>query len=122
MTIPMQDAKSKKNCTNTHVQSDLATAQTQAKIYYGNHANSYGIAGDSCSANVFSDPTITRAIADAQVANGGTTLTCNNSTTAYAISSKMRTDNPHYWCVDSIGDASQSMTVLGTNTVCPTAN
>lgn len=103
------------------IKSNLAAARMQAEIYYGN-GNSYGTAGNSCFAAVFSDTTIAKAIVDAKAANGGTNLVCNNSMTAYAISSKMVADPTHYWCVDSIGAASKSTTALGTNTVCPTAN
>jgi prepilin-type N-terminal cleavage/methylation domain-containing protein len=105
------------------IQSDLSTVQTQAEIYYGGTGNnSYGTAGNSCSSAVFSDATIVKAIAGAQAANGGTALTCNNSTTAYAISSKMSADPTRYWCVDSTGGTSKSTTALGTNTVCPASN
>jgi len=105
------------------IQRNLATIQTQAEIYYGGTgANSYGTAGSSCSAAVFSDATIAKAIAGAEVANGDAMLVCNNSTTAYAVASKLSFDTARYWCVDSIGGASKSKTVLGTNTVCPAAN
>jgi hypothetical protein len=109
------------------IQSDLSVIQTQAEIYYGGTgANSYGTAGNSCSTAVFSDATITKAIASAQATNGGTTLICNNSTTAHAVQSKMVTERTpgiaDYWCTDSTGSASKSTTPLGINTVCPAAN
>lgn len=109
------------------IQSDLATIQTQAEIYYGGTGGStYGPDGNAlCTAGVFSDGTITKAIAGAVAANGGTALTCNSSKTAYAVSSKMSTQRTSgtndYWCVDSTGGASKSTTAL-TTTTCPAAN
>ena len=109
------------------IQSDLAAIQTQSEIYYGGTGgNSYGAAQATCAAAVFSDPTILKAIAGAKTANGGTDLVCNNTTTAYAISSKMATERvagtADYWCVDSTGVASKSSTALALLTVCPAAN
>lgn len=112
------------------IQSDLATVQTQAEIYYGGAGNnSYaadGNAGNSCAVDVFSDSTITKATGNADSVNGSGAVVCNNSTTAYAVSAQLSTERtagtPDYWCVDSTGGASKSTTALGTNTACPTAN
>jgi prepilin-type N-terminal cleavage/methylation domain-containing protein len=99
------------------IQSDLSTIQTEAEIYYGGTGNnSYGTAGASCAAAVFSDPVILKAIAGAQSANGGTTLTCINTTTAYAISSPLNTGG--YWCVDSTGTVGKKTNPL-TTSACP---
>ena len=113
----LNTARSKGN--DAAIQSDLSTVQTQAEIYYGSNGNSYGTAGNSCATAVFSDATILKAIAGAKGANGGTDLTCNNSTTEYAIASKMASDSTKYWCVDSTGTAKQTTVALGTATVCP---
>lgn len=113
----LNTARSKGN--DAAIQSDLSTVQTQAEIYYGSNGNSYGTAGNSCSSAVFSDATILKAIAGAKGANGGTDLSCNNTTSAYAISSKMASDETKYWCVDSTGTAKQGTVALGTATVCP---
>jgi len=111
----LNTARSKGN--DAAIQADLSTIRTQAEIYYGSNSNSYGTAGSSCSAAVFSDATILKAIAGAQAANGGTTLTCINTTTAYAIASKLAS-SANYWCVDSTGTAKQSSSAP-TTTVCP---
>lgn len=117
----LNTARSKGN--DAAIQSDLSTIQTEAEIYYGGTGNnSYGTAGSSCAAAVFSDAVIVKAISGAQTANGGTALTCNNSTTAYAVASKLSSDSTRYWCVDSTGGASKSTTALGAATVCPAAN
>jgi hypothetical protein len=120
--IARSNSASEKKNNDAIIQRNLATVQTQAEIYYGGTGtNSYGTAGSSCSAAVFSDTTIVKAIADAQAANGGTALVCNNSMIAYAISSKLSSDTTRYWCVDSTGSASKSTTALEMNTVCPVA-
>ena len=124
----LNTARSKGN--DAAIQSDLSTIQTEAEIYYGGTGNnSYaadGNAGTSCAGDVFSDAVIVKAVAGAQTANGGTALTCNNSTTAYAVSSKMSTQRTSgtndYWCVDSTGGASKSTTALNALTACPAAN
>jgi len=114
----LNTARSKGN--DAAIQSDLSTIQTQAEIYYGGTgANSYGTAGSSCSTAVFSDSTIIKAIAGAEVANGTGTMVCNNTTTAYAISSPLSSNTSEYWCVDSTGFAGKRVTALGTGTVCP---
>jgi len=114
----LNTARSKGN--DAAIQSDLSTIQTQAEIYYGGAgANSYGTPGNVCNAAVFSDTTITRAIEGAEAANGTGTVVCNNTSTAYAISSPLSSDTSSYWCVDSTGFAGQRTTVLGTDTICP---
>ena len=126
----LNTARSKGN--DAAIQSDLSTIQTEAEIYYGGTgADTYGsTAGTTCPAvgtalsatSVFTDPTIEKAAAGAVTANGGTALVCNNSTTAYAVSSKLSADPTRNWCVDSTGGSSKSTTALGTATVCPAAN
>ncbi|MFA5997894.1 MAG: type II secretion system protein [Candidatus Paceibacterota bacterium] len=115
----LNTARSKGN--DAAIQSDFSTIQTQAEIYYGGAgSNSYGAAaGNLCTTNVFSDGTITKAIAGAEVANGTGTIVCNNTVSAYAISSPLSSDTAKYWCVDSTGFAGQRTTALGTDTVCP---
>lgn len=111
------------------IQSDLATVQTQAEIFYGGAGNnSYGTAGTACdtAGSLFADATITKATGNANSVNGSGAIACNNSTTAYAVSAQLSTERtsgtPDYWCVDSTGGASKSTTALGTNTACPAAN
>ena len=114
----LNTARSKGN--DAAIQSDFSTIQTQAEIYYGGDgANSYGTAQATCAAAVFSDATILKAIAGAETANGTGTVVCNNTSTAYAISSPLSSDTAKYWCVDSTGFAGQRTTALSTNTVCP---
>ena len=114
----LNTARSKGN--DAAIQADFSTIHTQAEIYYGGTgANSYGTAGNSCAAAVFSDPTIIKAIAGAEAANGTGTIVCNNTVSAYAISSPLSSDTTKFWCVDSSGFAGQRATALGAGTVCP---
>lgn len=108
------------------IQSDLDTIRTQAEIYYGSAAgnNSYGTAGASCTTagSLFVEATIARAITNAESANGSGIIVCNNSLTAYAISSPLSSNSARFWCVDSTGASSNSTTALGAATVCPASN
>lgn len=125
------------------IKSLLGNIQVVAEIYYYGSiapgpvkpgANSYGVPGKSCNTigSVFADSTIKAAISGAQDKNGGalgyggTPPTCNNSSTAYAVSSKLFSSRTSgvvdYWCVDSAGAASISTTALGSATVCPASN
>ena len=120
------------------VQSDLATIQTEAEIYYGGTgANSYGSTGavgsagtngGTCPAtsvalaatSVFTDQSIEKAVAGADSANGSGTVGCNMSSTAYAAAAQLVTDNTKAWCVDSAGNAKQiANNTLGAGVVCP---
>lgn len=116
----LNTARSKGN--DAAIQSDLATVQTQAEIYYGGTGvNTYGPdANASCAAGVFSDAVILKSIAGAAIASA-TSAVCNSSKIAYAISIKLSSDTTRYWCVDSTGGSSKSTTALGTNTLCPAA-
>jgi prepilin-type N-terminal cleavage/methylation domain-containing protein len=108
----LNTARSKGN--DAAIQSNLSTIQTQAEIYYsGTGNNSYGTVSGATGAcklanTVFSDATIGKAIDGTEVANGsGTGVVCNNTTTAYAISSILQAGvgGKMYWCVDSTGNA-----------------
>lgn len=112
------------------IQSDLATVQTQAEIFYGGTgSNSYGTAnavtaaGTSCSGatagSLFTDATILKATEGADSVNGSGNIWCNNSTTAYAVISQMSADTTKYWCVDSTGTAKvEAAAPTGNPTAC----
>ena len=98
------------------VQADLSTIQTEAEIFYGGDGgNSYGTVStdNTCAVagSLFAaDGVIKRAIEAADSANGtgtGGTVTCNNSTTAYAVQAGLLNGigGKMYWCVDSQGGA-----------------
>lgn len=114
--VSLTTARNKGN--DAAIQADLSTIQTQAEIFYGGTGNnSYGTAGATNSCNVSgslfaTDPVIVRAITNADSANGAGTVTCNNTTTAYAIQVQLIADNTKYWCVDSTGTAKQETVAM----------
>ena len=104
--------------TDAAIQSDLDGIRTQAEIYYGDQSpNSYGGNTTSCTAGMFADPNIDRAIdgindtstavtANCQVAGGGT---------IYAVSAELpgataSAGSTQYWCIDSTGISRQQTT------------
>jgi prepilin-type N-terminal cleavage/methylation domain-containing protein len=103
------------------VQSDLAAIQSQAEIFYGSTGgNTYGtanaVAGGSCTAtagSLFTDATIVKATTGAATAGSGTVV-CNNSTSAYAVSSPLQAGvgGKMFWCVDSTGTAKPEAAAL----------
>ncbi|MBI4065659.1 type II secretion system protein [Candidatus Kaiserbacteria bacterium] len=100
------------------IQADLSAVRTQVEIYYGGAgANTYGTAGLTNACNVAgsvftADTTVANAIAAADLANGAGTVTCNNSTTAYAVQAQLLNDNTKYWCVDSKGSAKEETAAM----------
>jgi hypothetical protein len=124
----IQSARVKSN--EAAIQSDLASIQTQAEIYYGGEGNnSYGTANpnNGCSAvgvplsaiSLFTDQTIELAVARADVANRSGTVECNSTPIAYAVSAQSAYDTNTYWCIDSTGTAKRQIEKLGSSTVCP---
>jgi prepilin-type N-terminal cleavage/methylation domain-containing protein len=118
------------------IQSDLATIQTQAEIYYGGTGvNSYGSAtitacpavgtATTLAGGVFTDAVIEKAVAAAITAAGGVAgnVVCYSTPSAYVISAKLVSPTTTtYWCVDSAGTAANKANpapVTGT-AVCPT--
>jgi prepilin-type N-terminal cleavage/methylation domain-containing protein len=108
------------------IQSDIGSVRTQAEIYH-NANNNYGTNAaveSSCAAadNLFSDPTIVKQVAAADLANGPTNdVTCNVAAngTAYAVSAALVATPGSYYCVDSTGSATTTTTALGlTGTSC----
>lgn len=124
----LNTARSKGN--DAAIQSDFATIQTQAEIYYGNNNNSYGppTTTSSCTeagSMFFVDGVIKKALAGAEVANGAGVMVCNASDIAWAASSVLSSDTTRSWCVDSTGGSSKFLTAstpLGVATVCPIAS
>ena len=110
---------------DTAIQANLSTVRTQAAIFYEDNSSSYGTDSTDGACNqvdsVFTDQVITNAITSIMTANGCVSPVCRNSATAYAISSRLSTDNNRFWCVDSMGAASESSTALD-STVCPQSN
>jgi prepilin-type N-terminal cleavage/methylation domain-containing protein len=95
------------------IQSDLTGIRTQAQIYYGDNGNSY--------TGVCADATVAKQITGAETANGAGNVTCNVASdgTAYAVSSALVAAPSTFYCVDSLGTGTTTITTLGTNTSCP---
>lgn len=105
------------------IQSDLATIQTQAEIYYGDNSNAYGVVTavpNDCTKNLFAESTITKAINGIKSANGNNNPMCNSNQTQYAIAVGLMSKAGRYWCVDSTGFGGERQTQLTTGVyACP---
>jgi prepilin-type N-terminal cleavage/methylation domain-containing protein len=101
------------------IQSNLSTIQTQAEIYYGDSSNLYDSSPhSSCSAGVFAQSSIAKAITGIEINNGTSNVVCNSTRTAYAISTPLVAKVGKYWCTDSTGFIGQKDSALGASTVC----
>lgn len=108
------------------VMSNLTSIRTQAQLYYGDNANSYGTnAADEsdCAAadNLFGNTIIQGQVLGADTANGPANgVVCNVAAlgTAYAVSAALVATPGTYYCVDSTGMGTTTTTALGANTSC----
>ncbi len=120
----LNTARSKGN--DAAIQSDLASAATQAELYYDSNSNAYGSAfalatcPTSGTSMFYADTSIRQAIAHAETSNGSTAnVKCYSSGAAYAISSQLPSPSTAtYFCVDSTGARKKGTTDL-TGTACP---
>ena len=108
----LNTARSKGN--DAAIESNLATIQTQAELYYSNNTNSYGTAAASAttglalasgSGNMFvGDTTVNKAVNSALSASGvaGVYAVGVNGQT-YAIAIPLKTNSATSWCIDSTG-------------------
>ena len=106
------------------IMSDIGGIRTQAQLYYNTNGN-YGVNPNlesSCVAtdNLFFDDTVKKQVAGATKANGGAGIVCNVAVkgTAYAVSAALVATPGTFYCVDSTGTGTTTMTALGTNTSC----
>lgn len=98
---------------NAAVKADLQGIRSQASIVYDD-------ASPTSYAGVCANTNVTSALANADVAGGGTNV-CNSSDTAWAASTalKIAEGTSLYWCVDSTGVAKGEADALGAGvTVC----
>ncbi len=100
-------------------QGQLAQARAAAEIYYST-TNSYGIATDDCTDEIFAD-SLSGMLALATAANYPPTsqeLACSSSPTAWAMSNVLSTSD--YWCADSTGASRKTATLhVLADLVCP---
>ena len=120
----LNTARSKGN--DAAVMSDIDGIRTQAGVYSSTNGN-YGTNAaieSSCAAtdNLFNDPTVKNQVAAAQKASNGGTVVCNVDAkgAAFVVSAALVTVPGTYYCVDSAGTATTTMTVTGaTDVKCP---
>jgi prepilin-type N-terminal cleavage/methylation domain-containing protein len=91
------------------IKANLDSARAQAEIFYDSGITYDGVCDDTAG--------IVNMVNGATSAGG--TVTCNDSPTAYAISSTLVSTPSVHWCVDSSGQAGTSSTGLGTDVICP---
>ena len=106
----LNTARSKGN--DAGVKANLNSVGTQAALYFSDN-NGYGtFATAACPAsgtgNVFTDPTIEKAIEAALVDSAGGSTACSSNGTAYAVAvsrpAGVATATSTYWCIDSTGE------------------
>ena len=97
---------------NAAVKSNLAGMRSQAEVVY-DAVSPTSYAGVCANANI-------SAAGVAAASAGGGTFVCNNSATAWAASTELKTaeGNNNFWCVDSTGSGKGEVDALGTATVC----
>ena len=83
------------------IKSSINNTRAQAEISYDQNNSSY--------ASVCTDTTILNA--QSAVNNAGGAFVCANSATAYSISSYLKTSTSTYYCVDSTGKSTTTVTV-----------
>ena len=114
----LNTARNKGN--NAAVKSNLATVQTQAQLYYDDHANAFSTTAISaCTSDMFIETTIKAAI-DAAVSAGGGAAACYSDGQNYAISVPLKSaeSGKNDWCVDSTG-VERATASATTGTACP---
>jgi len=95
------DAAIKENMNNMRAQADL---------YYDTNTSSYGTLASTTNAgclnavtSVFSDTTITKALAAVAQQTGGANIACGASPSFYAMAAQLKTDSTKGFCVASSG-------------------
>ncbi len=107
----------KNKSADAAVQSDMHAIKQQLEIYYSNNTT-YGNTSLDCTQGGFSDPVITKAIANANAASSGTML-CNASGLTYVYESPLR-NSGGYWCMDSLGGTRrETAAITSATTACP---
>ena len=100
------------------IKSSINNSRAQAELYYDSNSSSYDPANDSATPWVCTDATIAN-ISNA-VNNAGGTFGCYANATAYRISSPLKTSATTFFCVDSTGKSTSTVTAIAaTATVCP---
>ena len=105
----LNTARSKGN--DAAIMSDLDGIRTQAQLFYGDNGNAY--------TGVCSNATVVKQRNGANAANGALLERCTDSGTAYAVAAELVSLAGATYCVDSLGNATTTMTAIGSiGTVC----
>lgn len=112
------------------IKANMSGVRTSAEVAYDTNSNKYNTdgttayAGGDCGATftantLFANSSVSSALAQVKVQNGGTALFCNQNAagSAYAIAATLKTTGT-YWCIDSTGAAKGTQ---GTGTTSYTA-
>ena len=91
------------------VKSSMQTIRVQAELYYddaGGGNQTYGAAGNVCTAAVFAETTIAAALAEIDTVDAGTAI-CRNLAQSWAMAAPLNTPAAAggHWCVDNSGVA-----------------
>lgn len=114
----LNTARGKGNDAKTKAQ--LSGLRSAAEVYYDTN-NGYGATvSNSCTTGMFAD-TASGMNQYATLANypSGTSLVCNATASAYAVSGSLNTSG-QFWCVDSTGQSKSEGAALSSGvTTCP---
>jgi prepilin-type N-terminal cleavage/methylation domain-containing protein len=102
------------------VQGQLSSLRAAAEIYYGGTGgNTYGSTVTTCTTGMFADTASNVAgLITATDAAPNTTVKCDSTGVAWAVSSTMPSNTAVFFCVDSTGKASTT-SAAETTGVCP---
>lgn len=106
----LNTARSKGN--DASIQASLSTIRTQAELYYSNQSpvgygtQAWATTDATCTAGMFSDGTVSRAIIAADSINGATAnnIGCASTATSYVVAAQLTSDTGRYYCIDSTGN------------------
>lgn len=106
----LNTARSKGN--DASIQSNLQSIRVQAELFYSNQtpvgygAQTWATTAATCTAGIFSDGTISRAIAATDSTNGATAnnIGCAAAGSSYVVAAQLTSNTGQYYCIDSTGN------------------
>lgn len=111
---------------NAKIESQLAAVRSGAELFYGNQtppayaASTMAAPANPCTGTMFTDATSGLSLLTGTAAAwpSGTMLSCQATTSAYAVSASLQPSG--FWCVDSSGNSKAEAAQLGSGvTACP---
>lgn len=104
----LNSARSK--AQDASIKANLSSAIAQAEIYYDVHENSY--------AGVCTNIEGILSFKNSASESAGGSVICNDTKTAWAMSSSLKTKDGSSWCVDSMGSNKEVLGVITNQTSC----